>query len=113
MQDLGRRVALWGAMSVVLLVGCVEQRMTRRVEQYIALHQPSPYVESALRHHQVVPGMTLDEVRAAIGTPLSLSRKGPRYGFAFAEAYRVRQYGHADTVWVFFDRDSTVVLVEQ
>lgn len=112
MQGLERGAALWG-MMVVLLIGCAEQRMARRVEQHIALRQPPPYVESALRHHQVVPGMTLDDVRAAIGTPLSLPRTGPHYGLAFAEAYRVRQYGRIDTVWAFFDRDSTVVLIER
>lgn len=74
----------------------------------------SPYIESALQAQNVVPGMTAEEVHIAAGTPLPLPRReGMDYGLGRAEAYVVHQYGRLDTVWVFFDDQNTVILVER
>lgn len=115
MQNEKRKatVRFWGTMiAMLLLTGCVRQRATHRVEDYINRHQLSPHVEASLRQHRVVPGMTMDGVHAAVGTPLPLQRTGPDYGFAWAKAYNVSRYDRLETVWVFFDQDSTVALVE-
>lgn len=108
------RTVLWSTViTVVLLAGCTQQRAMRRIERHIALHQHRPYIEVALQRRHATPGMTLDDVRVALGPPLPVRRMGSRYGLPLAEAYRVRRFGRTDTVWVFFDRDSTVVLVER
>ena len=85
----------------------------RRIERYVAQHQRPPHIETALQRRQPAPGMTHDYVRVALGAPLPMRRTGVRYGLPIAEAYRVHQSGRTDTVWVFFDRDSTAVLIER
>ena len=113
MQDHGRTTLLGAMVAAIFIAGCAQQRTMRRVEQHIARYQHPPHIEVALLRGQAAPDMTPADVRVALGDPLPVQRTGPLYALPLAEAYRVRRYGRIDTVWVFFDRDSTVVLVER
>lgn len=66
-----------------------------------------PSVASALR-----PGISLSKARQIAGEPLPLPHAEPRYPVQHVEAYQLPIYGKMDTVWAYFDADSTLVLLE-
>lgn len=113
MEGGWRWSTLVGVVMLVAVGGCAERQPVRT--GLIAKEPPSRsvYIQQAMERRDIVPGMTRDDVYAAIGDPLPLQREGTTFGFPDVRAYTVFPYGEPDTVWVVYDGNGTVVIVER